>query len=124
MILDARPSGLLSGKCYYQWKNVSSIPLTDELFANDSFCMAGLRSSTVGIYEKDTGRRIVCDVQGYPYSLIWSAPAKPVRFVCIEPWQSLPGAETDPQEWTERAAAACLAPGQRWATTLSTTFDR
>ena len=87
-------------------------------------CMAGLRSSTVGIYEKDTGRRIVCDVQGYPYSLIWSAPAKPVRFVCIEPWQSLPGAETDPQEWTERAAAACLAPGQRWATTLSTTFDR
>ena len=25
MILDARPSGLLSGKCYYQWKNVSSI---------------------------------------------------------------------------------------------------
>ena len=124
MILDARPNGLLSGKCYYQWKNVSSIPLTDELFANDSFCMAGLRSNTVGIYEKDTGRRIVCDVQGYPYSLIWSAPAKPVRFVCIEPWQSLPGAETDPQEWTERAAAACLAPGQRWATTLSTTFDR
>ena len=124
MILDARPNGLLSGKCYYQWKNVSSIPLTDELFANDSFCMAGLRSSTVGIYEKDTGRRIVCDVQGYPYSLIWSAPAKPVRFVCIEPWQSLPGAETDPQEWTERAAAACLTPGQRWATTLSTTFDR
>ena len=57
-------------------------------------------------------------------SLIWSAPAKPVRFVCIEPWQSLPGAENDPQAWTERAAAACLAPGQHWATTLSTTFER
>ena len=25
---------------------------------------------------------------------------------------------------TERAAAACLAPGQHWATTLSTTFER
>ena len=37
------------------------------------------------------------------------------RFVCIEPWQSLPGAENDPQAWTERAAAACLAPGQHWA---------
>ncbi len=56
--------------------------------------MAGLRTKTVGIYEKDTGRHIVCNVEGYPYSLIWSAPAKPVRFVCIEPWQSLPGAET------------------------------
>ena len=124
MILDAYPNGLLTGRCGYRWKNVSAIPLTDDLFANDSFCMAGLRTGTLGIYEKDTGRHIVCNVEGYPYSLIWSAPAKPVRFVCIEPWQSLPGAENDPQAWTERAAAACLAPGQHWATTLSTTFER
>ena len=124
MILDAYPNGLLTGRCGYRWKNVSAIPLTDDLFANDSFCMAGLRTRTLGIYEKDTGRHIVCNVEGYPYSLIWSAPAKPVRFVCIEPWQSLPGAESDPQAWTERAAAACLAPGQHWATTLSTTFER
>ena len=87
-------------------------------------CMAGLRTKTVGIYEKDTGRHIVCNVEGYPYSLIWSAPAKPVRFVCIEPWQSLPGAENDPQDWNQRAAAACLAPGEPWSTTLSTTFER
>ena len=124
MILDAYPNGLLTGRCGYRWKNVSAIPLTDDLFANDSFCMAGLRTKTVGIYEKDTGRHIVCNVEGYPYSLIWSAPAKPVRFVCIEPWQSLPGAEDDPQDWNQRAAAACLAPGEEWATTLSTTFER
>jgi len=124
MILDAYPNGLLTGKCGYRWKNEQSIPLTDDLFENDSFCMAGLRSRTLGIYEKDTGKGIVCNVQGYPYTLIWSAPAKPVRFVCIEPWHSLPGAQTDPQEWSQRAAAACLAPGQTWETTLSTTFER
>ena len=124
VILDAYPNGLLTGKNHYQWKNRQAIPLTDDLFANDSFCMAGLRTKTVGIYEKDTGRHIVCNVEGYPYSLIWSAPAKPVRFVCIEPWQSLPGAEDDPQDWNQRAAAACLAPGEEWATTLSTTFER
>ena len=124
MILDAGAGGLLSGKCGYQWKNVSAIPLTDDLFENDSFCMAGLRTKTLGIYEKDTGRHIVCEVGAFPYALIWSAPAKPVRFVCIEPWQSLPGAVTDPQEWEQRAAAACLKPGQSWSTTLSTTFAR
>ena len=97
---------------------------TDELFENDSCCMAGLRSRTLGSYEKDTGKGIVCNVEGYPYTLIWSAPAKPVRFVCIEPWHSLPGAQTDTQEWSQRAAAACLAPGQTWETTLSTTFER
>ena len=124
MILDAYPNGLLTGKCGYRWKNEQSIPLTDDLFENDSFCMAGLRSRTLGIYEKDTGKGIVCNVEGYPYTLIWSAPAKPVRFVCIEPWHSLPGAQIDTQEWSQRAAAACLAPGQTWETTLSTTFER
>ena len=52
VILDARPNGLLSGKSYYQWKNQQAIPLTDDLFANDSFCMAGLRTKTIGICEK------------------------------------------------------------------------
>ena len=124
MVIDASSNGLLSGSCYYLWKNQSSIPLTDELFANDSFCMAGLRTKTLGIYEKDTGRCIHCDIQGFPYSLIWSAAAKPVRFVCIEPWQSLPASVEDPLEWEQRAAAAVLAPGESWQTTLSTTFER
>ena len=64
VILDASGGGLLTGKCYYQWKNQQAIPLTNDLFDNDSFCMAGLRTKTLGIYEKDTGRSIVCDVAG------------------------------------------------------------
>ncbi len=124
VVLDARPNGLLSGKNYYQWKNADRIQLTDDLFANDSFCMAGLRSSNLGIYEKDTGRNISCRIEGYPYTLIWSALSEKIHFVCIEPWRSLTGAENDPQEWNERAAAACLAPGEEYSTTLSTTFNR
>ena len=76
VILDASGGGLLTGKCYYQWKNQQAIQLTNDLFDNDSFCMAGLRTRTLGIYEKDTGRSIVCDVAGFPYTLIWSALAK------------------------------------------------
>ena len=124
MILDAYPNGLLTGKCGYRWKNEQSIPLTDDLFENDSFCMAGLRSRTLGIYEKDTGKGIVCNVEGYPYTLIWSAPAKPVRFVCIEPWHSLPGEENGPIDWEQRPCAAILKKGESWSTTLSTTFVR
>ena len=43
VILDASGGGLLTGKCYYQWKNQQAIQLTNDLFDNDSFCMAGLR---------------------------------------------------------------------------------
>ena len=124
VILDAGAGGLLSGRCCYKWKNQQAIQVTNDLFDNDSFCMAGLRTRTLGIYEKGTGRSIVCDVSGFPYSLIWSALAKPLRFVCIEPWQSLPASVDDTTEWSQRAAAACLAPGKSWSITLSTTFER
>ena len=124
IILDCLPHGLLSGKSFYQWKNTQAIPLTDTLFDNDSFCLAGLRSKTIGIYEKNSDRKIICDISEYPYTLLWSAPTKPMRFICIEPWQSLPAAETDTSEWNEHAAAACIAPNESYSITLHTTFER
>lgn len=124
MVLDTHPEGLTNGKCSYAWKNTDSIPLTDALFENDSFCMAGLKSATLGIYEKDTGKNVTCNIADYPYTLIWSAPAKPVRFVCIEPWQALPGNVNDGKEWGNRAATTILQQGECYSTTLSTTFDR
>ena len=87
--------------------------------------MAGLRTRTLGIYEKGHGpqHRLRCGRLPLHAHLVGPCP-KPVRFVCIEPWHSLPAAETDPQQWSQRAAAACLAPGESWETTLSTTFER
>ena len=123
--MSCLPNGLLNGTDYhYLARNTRTVPLTDDLFDYDSHCMLNLRSKTLAIVEKDTGRAVRCNIEGYPYVLIWSKPEKPYRFVCIEPWHSLPGAQTDTQEWSQRAAAACLAPGQTWETTLSTTFER
>ena len=42
VVLGTHPNGLLTGECRYVWKNQQTIPLTDELFAHDSFCMAGV----------------------------------------------------------------------------------
>jgi galactose mutarotase-like enzyme len=124
LCIDCRPNGLVSGKCYYLGTNLTSIPLTDRLFDNDSFCMTNLRSDTLGIYEKDTGRHITCTIRDFPYTLIWSARTPTCRFVCIEPWRSLPGVEGGSQEWARHAAAAVLAPGASDATTLTTEFAR
>ena len=87
--------------------------------------MVNLRSHTLALVEKDSGRQVRCNIEGYPYVLIWSsANAKPWRFVCIEPWHSLPGEENGPLAWDQRPCAASLAKGESWSTTLSTTFDR
>jgi aldose 1-epimerase len=46
------------------------------------------------------------------------------RFVCIEPWHSLPSPENGTSDWNEKPAAAILAPGEAWSCTLSTSFVR
>ena len=124
LCINNLPHGLMHGNFYYLGSNIIALPITKELFANDSHCMTNLSSGTLGIYEKDTGRAVVCDIRDFPYTLLWSKPGFDPRFVCIEPWHSLPAAEADGPSWRKRAAAAILAPGESWQTTLRTTFDR
>ena len=123
LCVSAQPNGLLNGQSYYLARNVEAIPLTDDLFDSDSHCMVNLRTKHVSLVEKDTGRSVICNVEGYPYVLIWSMAKKPLHFLCIEPWHSLP-ARKRPLEWEQRPCAASLKRGESWSTTLSTTFVR
>ncbi len=124
MCIDCLPDGLINGKCYYLGSNLQEIPLEKDLFINDSYCMAGLTAKTLGIYENGTGRGVECSLEGFPYTLIWSKPDWPTRFVCIEPWMSLPGVAGGSQAWEDRGAAATLEPGQSWSVSLNTRFVR
>jgi aldose 1-epimerase len=121
--LNCLPTGLLQKDHYYLGSNITSIAVDETLFENDSHCMANLKSQTLGIYEKGTGRGVVCDIAEFPYTLIWSKKGMP-KFICIEPWQSLPSPEGGSLNWDEKPAAAVLKPGEAWSTTLSTSFVR
>ena len=121
--LNCLPTGLVQPNHYVLGNNITTIPVDENLFANDSHCMVNLRSATLGIYEKGTGRGVVCDIREFPYTLIWSKTGMP-KFVCIEPWQSLPSFEGGSRKWEEKAHAAILEPGEAWSTTLSTSFVR
>ena len=123
LCLTCQPNGLVTDRTYWLGSNIDTIPIDEKLFENDSHCMVNLRSKTLGIYEKGTGRAVVCDIADFPYTLLWSKPGMP-KFICIEPWQSLPSPEGGATEWTEKPAAAILAPGESWSTTLSTSFVR
>ena len=117
------PKGLVTDKTYWLGSNLRNLPIDEKLFANDSHCMVNLRSQTLGIYEVGTGRGVVCNISEFPYCLIWSKPGMP-KFVCIEPWQSLPSPDNGDTSWENKPAAAILNPGESWSTTLSTSFVR
>ncbi len=123
LCVGTAPLGLVNGKSYYLGGNIKSIPIEAGMFDNDSHCMVNLQSKTLGLYEKDTGRGVVCNIEKFPYCLIWSKPGVP-HFICIEPWNSLPSPAEMDSNWDTKPAAATLAPGQRWSTTLSTSFVR
>ena len=123
LCMNTLPSGLLHGDVYHLPANIRSIPIDETLFANDSHCMVNLKSAALGIYEKGTGRAVVCSIADFPYTLLWSKPGMP-RFICIEPWHSLPSAEGGSIKWEEKPAAAVLNPGEAWSCTLSTSFVR
>ena len=121
--LNCLPTGLVQNNHYYLGSNITALPVDEQLFANDSHCMTNLKSGKIGLYEKGTGRGVVCDIEEFPYCLIWSKPGMP-QFVCIEPWHSLPSPEGGSRKWEEKPAAAILAPGESWSTTLSMQFVR
>jgi len=121
--LDASCGGLIGRNHYYLGNNITAIPVDEHLFDNDSHCMTGLSSKTLGLYEKDTGRGVVCSIGSFPYVLIWSKPGAP-KFICIEPWNSLPSRVDGSIQWEEKPAAAVLSPGEDWSTTLSMSFVR
>lgn len=124
LCLSCLPHGLLHGDVYYLDSNFQTLPVEPKLFAGDSHCMTNLRSATLGLYEKDTGRGVVCNVADFPYTLLWSKPGDDVKFVCIEPWHSLPSPENGTIDWEEKPAAAVLQSGEEWSCTLSTSFIR
>ncbi len=123
LCLGTYPKGLINGSCYYLGNNIRTLDIDDQLFANDSHCMVNLVSDSIGLYENGSGRGVVCSLEGFPYCLIWSKPGMP-HFVCIEPWNSLPSPEAGGIAWEEKPAAACVAPGDSWTTTLKTSFVR
>lgn len=117
------PTGLLNGRYYVLGNNIRSIPVTEGMFDSGSHAMVNLRSRTLGIYERDSSRAVVCRIAEYPYCLIWSQPGMP-KFVCIEPWHSLPSTEAGGYAWDEKASAAVVRPGEGWSTTMEITFVR
>lgn len=86
--------------------------------------MVNLKSQSLCVLERDTGRRIRVNIADFPYTLIWSTPQKPMRFICVEPWHSIPGEDDGPIEWEQKPCAASLEAGESWQTTLDMAFER
>lgn len=124
LCLDLSNGGLVGERVFYMGKNLRRVPIDEKLFEKGSYFMTNLASGTVGLFEKDSDRGVLLSVRNFPYFVLWSKPGMSPRFVCLEPWHSTPSPLEGSSKWEEKPAAAILAPGEDWSTTLSMAFVR
>ncbi len=66
-------------------ENESVLPMEDRYFSIDALIFKKcVKSTSVQLRHRKTGRGVQVDFEGFPYLLIWTKVGAP--FLCIEPW--------------------------------------
>lgn len=83
-------------------------PLGADCFDRGSTCFQNLKSKWLQVEEKETGKYLRVNTEGFPYVLLWS-PKGCYDFICIEPWSGFAGPGHD---LAQRPGTVMLAPGE------------
>lgn len=110
------------GKTDEFMRDSDTIKLSNTTFENDSLCLTNLTAQTLTLQEEGSKNRIEFDIEGFPFVLLWSAPTETLRFVCIEPWHTIPDFVDAPTEWSEKKNLLQLPAGDTFDSQLAMTF--
>lgn len=120
------PDGYVDGNSHLLFTQQTAVPLTDDLFANDSLCLAGLASHAVTLQPRGAqgleGPGVRVGVAGFAYTLLWGPASGPLGFVCIEPWHALPDGPNHYGEFENKPGLTLLADGMQYETRLEMQF--
>ncbi|MBR6826134.1 MAG: aldose 1-epimerase family protein, partial [Oscillospiraceae bacterium] len=103
--------GLLVREYPYEVKE-GIIALEHSLFDNDAIVLRNSGTRVILEHKSGEGRAVEVRYPQMPYIGFWQAAFTDANYICIEPWQSLPGREGVAEEWTERPGMIRLAPGE------------
>ncbi len=119
VIVDA---GHPTGKTEPYMSDKDRIQLTDTLFEKDSLNFSSFNAKTISLCEKNSTNRIEVSIENFPYLLIWSALTPKIKFVCIEPWHTLPDFKNAVSEWSKKENLLKLAPGNTFDSQIEMSF--
>ena len=96
-----------------------TLPLHDDLFANDALIWDPVRSRRVS-YGASTGPRLDIAFPDTAKLGIWTKPGAP--FICIEPWHGIADPEGFTGDFTDKPGVFAIAPGSDWSCALHVTL--
>lgn len=97
------------------------LPLHHSLFDEDAVILKNM-AREVTLRSKVSGRGVRVTYPDMPYLGIWHWPKTDARYVCIEPWSSLPSRQDVVEEFTCKSDLVQLAAGNTYATIWSITL--
>ena len=95
-------------------EDTDTLPLDYRWFdALDTLIFEGLRSRSVTLRSRRSGRGVRVSFDGFPMLAFWTAPGKRAPYLCIEPWHGCAAAWQEGPEFVDKAHCIALAPGAR-----------
>ena len=99
------------------------LPLKHELFdARDALIFTELKSRSVDLVHRKTGRGIRFDFPKLEVLAVWSKPGANADYVCLEPWHGMPSEVGDSGRFEDKPFVTMLAPGRCWQGSFTTTL--
>lgn len=125
-LLAQAPSGKLIESYGHlpEFRNARILPLSHELFSHDALIFDGVRSRSVRLVHRISGKGLRFSYPKMEVLAIWSKPTDKANYVCLEPWHGLPGKETESDRFEDKAYVTLLNPGSCYKTWFTTTLIR
>ncbi|MDE6132005.1 MAG: hypothetical protein K2G04_01310, partial [Oscillospiraceae bacterium] len=105
------------------------VDLSHELFADDVFMKDAPNSTWVALVSKTEGTKVKLTFDNDGCIAVWSsyfedqALTEQAKFVCLEPWSSVPVYCDDTEELTEMNNAMRLTPGSSYTFSYKIELD-
>lgn len=100
--------------------STAKVPLSHELFANDVFMKDAPKSSWIALVSEKSGRKIKLNYDPKGCIAVWSsyfedkAVTEQAKFVCLEPWSSVPVYCDKEDDITKMSHAIKLSPEKEY----------
>ncbi len=94
-------------------EDTDTLPLDYHWFDQlDTLIFRGLKSQSVRLVSRKSGRGVEMSFPGYPILAFWTMPGKKAPYLCIEPWHGCSAVAGEGPELADKAYCITLAPGE------------
>ena len=94
-------------------EDTDTLPLDYHWFDElDTVILEGLRSDSVTLRSRKSGRGVRVHFAGFPMLAFWTMPGRRAPYLCIEPWHGCAASWGEGPDFTDKAHCMILEPGQ------------